>query len=178
MMRDAAQVLDGPIRQVGFVVPDLDAALQSWCSLGVGPWFTVRDLLQTDCRYRGELCEPTLSIAFANSGPLQLELIQQHGDDPSIYREFLAAGREGFHQFAWWAADFDAMRKTADDAGWPVVFSGDSGDVRFVYFELDTAISTVVEVMELNDSSRGMAELVAGAAANWDGVTDPVRSLA
>ena len=69
------------------------------------------------------------------------------------------------------------MRKKADDAGWPVVFSGDSGDVRFVYFELDTAISTVVEVMELNDSSRGMAELVADAAANWDGVTDPVRSL-
>ena len=176
-MRDARQILDGPIRQVGFVVPDLDAALQSWCSLGVGPWFTVRDLQQTDCRYRGELCEPTLSIAFANSGPLQLELIQQHGDDPSIYREFLAAGREGFHQLAWWAVDFVAVRRKADDAGWPVVFSGDSGDVRFVYFELDTAISTVVEVMELNDSSRGMAELVADAAATWDSVTDPVRSL-
>jgi len=31
--------------------------------------------------------------------------------------------------------------------------------------------------MELNDSSRGMAELVADAAATWDSVTDPVRSL-
>jgi catechol 2,3-dioxygenase-like lactoylglutathione lyase family enzyme len=177
MMRDARHVLDGPVRQVGFVVPDLDAALQSWCSLGIGPWFTVREIEQTGCRYRGELCEPTLSIAFANSGPLQLELIQQHGDEPSIYREFLDAGREGFHQLAWWAADFDAVTKKADAAGWPAVFSGGSGDVRFVYFELDTAISTVVEVMELNDVSRGMAELVADAAATWDGVTDPVRSL-
>src|SRR5437016_10659564 len=35
------------------------------------------------------------------------------------------------------------------------------------------AISTVVEVMELNDSSRGMAELVADAAATWDCVTHP-----
>ena len=40
-----------------------------------------------------------------------------------------------------------------------------------------TVSSTIFEVMELNDSSRGMAELVASAADRWDRVTDPVRSL-
>jgi len=49
--------------------------------------------------------------------------------------------------------------------------------VRFAYFELDPGISTVVEVMELNDGTRGLAELVASAADHWDGVTNPVRSL-
>jgi hypothetical protein len=58
------------------------------------------------------------------------------------------------------------------------VFSGDGGGTtRFAYFELDTTISTIVEVMELSDATRGMADLVAGAAAGWDGVTDPIRSL-
>jgi hypothetical protein len=170
-------VLEGPIRQIGYIVPDLDAAMESWCAMGVGPWFTMRNLEQKDCRYRGELSEPTISLALANSGPMQIELIQQHDDTPSIYREFVDAKTEGYHQLAWWVSDFDAMMEKAAGAGWPIVWSGEAGDVKFVYFELEPRISTIVEVMELNDLTRGMAELVASAADGWDMVTDPVRSL-
>lgn len=173
---ETSSVLEGPIRQIGYIVRDLDAAVQSWCALGVGPWFTIRNLEQKDCRYRGELSEPTISLALANSGPMQIELIQQHDDTPSIYREFLEAGNEGFHQLAWWVDDFDAMLQKAAVAGWPIVWSGEGG-VRFAYFEPEPNISTIFEVMELTDSSRGMAELVASAADQWDRVTDPVRSL-
>ena len=176
MAADTSEVLEGPIRQIGYVVRDLDAAMRSWCALGVGPWFTIRNLEQKG-RYRGERCDATISIAFANSGPMQIELIQQHGDTPSIYREFLAAGGEGYHQLAWWVADFDAMMQKATAAGWPIVWSGEGGDTKFAYFELDPRISTVIEVTELNDATRGLAELVASAAEQWDGVTDPVRSL-
>ena len=171
-------VLDGPIRQIGYIVRDLDTVMQTWLALGVGPWFTMRNLEMADCQYRGELCEPTISIALANSGSMQLELIQQHDDTPSIYREFLDGGGEGFHQLAWWVADFDALLQRADVAGWSVVWSGDGGAVRFAYFEPEPTISTIFEVMELNDTSRGMAELVASAAKTWDGITDPVRPLA
>lgn len=173
---DISAVLEGPIRQIGYVVRDLDAAMQSWYRLGVGPWFTMRKLEQQG-RYRGELCEPTISLAFANSGPMQVELIEPHGDIASIYREFLDAGGDGYHQLAWWVDDFDTMMQKAAVAGWPIVWSGESGDTRFVYFELDPRISTVIEVMELTDTTRGLADLVAGAADDWDGVTDPVRSL-
>ncbi len=177
-MSDATDILPGPIRQIGYVVRDLDATMQSWCKVGVGPWFTMRNLEQKNCRYRGRYCEPTISIGFANSGPLQVELIQQHDGGASIYREFLDAGREGFHQLAWWTEDFDGLMKEAEAAYWPVVFSGDgNGVANFAYFELDTTISTVVEVMELNDSTRALAETVAKGAEQWDGVTDPVRSL-
>jgi len=177
MAIDTSAVLEGSIRQIGYIVRDLDAAMQSWCELGVGPWFTMRNLEMKDCRYRGERSEPTISIALANSGPMQLELIQQHDDTPSIYREFLDGGGEGFHQFAWWVADFNALLQRAELAGWPIVWSGDGGEVRFAYFEPEPAISTIFEVMELNDTSRGMAELVASAADSWDGVTEPIRSL-
>jgi hypothetical protein len=177
MGADTHEVLEGSIRQVGYIVRDLDAAIRSWLPLGVGPWFTIRKLAQKGL-YRGEHCEPTLSIAFANSGPMQIELIQQHGDTPSIYREFLEAKGEGFHQFAWWITDYDAMIQKAAAAGWPIVWSGGGADgTRFAYFELDPKISTVVEVTELNDGIRGLANLVASAADQWDGVTDPVRSL-
>ncbi len=177
-MSHPSDILPGAIRQIGYVVRDLDAAMQSWCSLGVGPWLTMRNLEQPNCVYRGQPSEPTVSIAFANSGPLQVELIQLHDDGPSIYREFLDAGHEGFHQLAWWAEDFDGFMQRAEAAGWPVVFSGDgNGTTQFAYFELDTMISTIVEVMELNDATRGLADAVANAAAGWDGVTKPVRAL-
>jgi catechol 2,3-dioxygenase-like lactoylglutathione lyase family enzyme len=133
---------------------------------------------QLGCRYRGEPCAPTLSIGFANSGPMQIELIQQVDDGPSIYREFLDAGGDGYHQLAWWAEDFDGMLARADAAGWPLVFSGDAGGAaRFAYFELDPTISTIIEVTELNDVTRGLADLLEGATAAWDGTTEPVRSL-
>jgi hypothetical protein len=48
-------VLEGPIRQIGYIICDLDAAMQSWCSLVAGPWFTMRNVEQR-CRFRGELC--------------------------------------------------------------------------------------------------------------------------
>jgi catechol 2,3-dioxygenase-like lactoylglutathione lyase family enzyme len=170
-------VLDGAIRQVGYVVRDLDDAIAAWLGLGVGPWYTIREMAQTGSVYRGEPSEPTISIGFTNSGPMQIELIQQHGDTPSIYREFRDAGGDGYHQLAWWTPDFDALMARAEAAGWPVVFSGGTGGTRYAYFELDQRISTIVEVTELNEMTQGLATMLETATAEWDGVTDPVRSL-
>jgi hypothetical protein len=66
---------------------------------GVGPWYVIRRLRQ-HALYRGEPCTVTTSIALAYSGDLQLEVIHQDDDTPSIYTEFLASGREGFHLLA------------------------------------------------------------------------------
>src|SRR5262245_34149964 len=170
-------VLDGAIRQVGWVVRDLDDAIASWVALGVGPWYTIRELPQPGSVYRGEPSDPTISIGFANSGPMQLELIQQHGDTPSIYREFRDAGGDGYHQLAWWTPDFDALLARAEAAAWPVVYSGGTGGTRFAYFELDQRISQIIGVTELNEMTQGLADMLESAAAEWDGVTDPVRSL-
>jgi hypothetical protein len=46
-------ILPGPIRQIGYVVTDLDQAMAGWLELGVGPWFVLRGLpVRAD--YRGE----------------------------------------------------------------------------------------------------------------------------
>ena len=178
MAEEPRTILPGAVRQNGYVVRDVDAAMESWLAVGIGPWFTMREFPQQNGDYRGELCEPVLSIAFANSGPLQLELIQQHDDGPSIYREFLDAGREGFHHLAWWTEDFPATMAKVEAARWPVVQSGDgNGVAHFAYFELDGATSTVIELMELNDATDLLASTVATGADEWDGTTDPVRPL-
>lgn len=169
--------LPGPIRQIGYVVTDLERALAEWLALGVGPWFVVREHTQRVI-YRGEPCEVTISIALANSGELQVELIHQHGDTPSIFTEFLAAGRGGFHQFNWWTTDFDAAVAAAEAAGWPVVWTGDAESVtRFAYVEPPAGgLATVYEIMELTELATGMGDFVRDAARDWDG-SDPVPTV-
>ncbi|WP_284225549.1 VOC family protein [Mycobacterium antarcticum] len=167
--------MPGPIRQIGYVVRDFDAVLDSWIALGVGPWFVVREYTQ-QAIYRGEACEVTISIALANSGDLQVELIHQHGDTPSIFREFLDGGREGFHQLAWWTANIDASVASAEAAGWPVVWSGGDGTTtRFAYVEpLPGGQATVFELMELTEVTSAMGAMIRDAARDWDG-RDPIR---
>jgi hypothetical protein len=173
--RDAP--LPGVIRQIGYIVRDIDQAIATWLTLGVGPWYVLRGQ-QQDGLYRGEPCTVTLSIAFANSGELQIELIQSEDDTPSIYREFLDSGREGFHQFAWWAEDFDAAMKSIEASGRPVVWSGGVADAtRFAYVESPVGPTTILEIMELTEVTSGMAEFVRAAATDWDG-TDPIRPIA
>jgi catechol 2,3-dioxygenase-like lactoylglutathione lyase family enzyme len=169
-------VLPGPIRQIGYVVTDLDAALASWVGLGVGPWLVIRGLPMR-ARYRGEPCETTLSLALSNSGEMQLELIQQHDDTPSIFTEFLAANGPGYHQLAYWTEDFDATMTAVEEAGWPVVWSGgeDLG-VRFAYVEPPHSPVTVVEISELTAAQEATATFIRDSAANWDG-SDPIREM-
>ena len=68
-------ILPGQIRQIGYVVTDLDRAIAKWVDLGVGPWFVMRHLSQR-VDYRGQPTEITISLALSNSGDLQVELIQ------------------------------------------------------------------------------------------------------
>jgi catechol 2,3-dioxygenase-like lactoylglutathione lyase family enzyme len=170
------RVLPGPIRQIGYIVSDLDTAIESWVNLGVGPWFVLRGI-PIRALYRGEPCETAITMALANSGEMQIELIAQDDDTTSIYSEFLASGREGYHQLAYWSDDFDETMGAVAAAGWPVVWLGDeSVGTRFAYVEPPNSPATIIEIMELNEATAGMGKFVSDAAAAWDG-TDPVRVL-
>jgi hypothetical protein len=169
-------VLPGPIRQIGYVVTDLDSALASWIELGVGPWLVIRGLPMR-ALYRGEPCETMLSLALSNSGELQLELIQQEDDTPSIFTEFLVSHGPGYHQLSYWTKDFEGTMRDVEAAGWPVVWSGGEGfGVRFAYVEPPNSPATVVEISELTDAQSASATFIRDAAVGWDG-SDPIREM-
>jgi catechol 2,3-dioxygenase-like lactoylglutathione lyase family enzyme len=172
-------ILPGPIRQIGYIVDDLDAALAPWVDLGVGPWFVMRGI-PIRASYRGQPCEVSISMALANSGEMQIELIQQEGDTPSVYTEFLRGDGPGYHQLAYWTEDFDATMASVRDAGWPVVWlGGEDVGTRFAYVEPPNGpayISQVIEIMENNEITAGMGKFVRDAAVDWDG-SDPIRFL-
>lgn len=170
----SATILAGPIRQIGYVVTDLDETMARWIAMGVGPWFVMRGVRQ-DVRYRGEPCSVTLDLAWANSGDMQLELIHQTCDTPSVNSEFLAEHGEGLNQLCWWTDDFDASMAAVRTAGWPVVWEGVDTIQRYAYVEPPTG-AAIAEITERTELLEGMAELIRSAALDWDG-TEPIRAL-
>lgn len=171
----------GPVRQMGFVVRDLEAALRHWTQvMRVGPFFHFERVPLVDFRHRGEPSDLWMSAALGQCGPVQIELIQQRNDAPSMYREFLEQGREGLQHIAFWSdeKDFDAQLTRAQEAGFSVAMSGATVDAtgRFVYFDQQQHPGTVIELSCITPTKKKVFDRVAEAAAAWDG-RDPVIRL-
>lgn len=166
----------GVARQNGYVVRDIEAAMQHWSSqLGIGPWFYLPDLAPKDFRYRGQPSPATMSVAFANTGNLQIELIQPLNDAPSAYRDFLAAGREGLQHLSSWEENLEQIIRRAADHGIGIYHEGRLGGARFVYFATETHPGTVYEVAAPDERTWELFRKVREAALSWDG-SDPIRT--
>jgi hypothetical protein len=108
----------GPVKQWGFVVRDLDAAMQCWVEqLGVGPWWGYRNV-RLNSRFQGIESEVLLDVALSYQNGVQIELIQQRDDSPSPYRAFYATPHaQMLHQVAYMVPDLDAALLEAKAAG-------------------------------------------------------------
>lgn len=169
----------GEIRQNGYVVRDIEAAMKHWIEvLGVGPFFYMPHIPCDSFEYRGESCNPDISIAIANSGDLQIELIEQHDDSPTMYKDFLDAGREGLQHVSSWEADIDSLVQRLTAAGHRIAQRGSMQDgvIRFVYFDTELHPGTVFEVSNLAGELAYIPEMVAQAAREWDG-SNPIRRI-
>lgn len=167
----------GEIRQVAYVVPDIEAAMAHWSRvMGVGPWFYNPRVPIRNYHYRGHSYEPHNSVALANAGALQIELLQPRNDVPSMYRDFLQAGFKGVQHVAYWTESFDADLARAQAAGLKVCMGGEVGDNgRFVYFEDDSGLpGTTIELSEVAGPKGRMFRMIRDASQDWDGA-QPVR---
>lgn len=167
----------GEIRQVAYIVPDIEAAMAHWSEvMGVGPWYYNPRVPIRNYHYRGERHEPHNSVALANAGSLQIELLQPRNDVPSMYRDFTRAGFGGVQHVAYWTENFDADLERALAKGFVVCMGGEVGENgRFVYFE-DTSgrPGTTIELSEVAGPKGKLFSLIREAAQGWDG-KNPVR---
>lgn len=165
----------GPARQNGYVVHDIEAAMRHWVNLGVGPWTYIEQVPVREFDYRGRPSDIDLSMALAYSGDLQLQLIQQLNDAPSLYWDFLEAHGEGLHHSAAWTTDMSAAVAKAKSFGFSIIQQGIIGENRFVDFDTEVHHpSTVMELFDISGAVGPLFESIRAAAADWDG-TDPIR---
>jgi Glyoxalase/Bleomycin resistance protein/Dioxygenase superfamily len=169
--------LFGPITQNGYVVRDIRAAMNHWIDvLGVGPWFFIEHVNTDYFRHRGKDSGAQMSIALANSGDLQIELIQQLNDAPSLYKEFLDAGHEGLQHVAFWTTAYQPLYDRALSLGYKVGHEGQIGGEqgRFCYFDSHGHPGSVIEISDISGNKGRFFQHIKKAAAAWDG-SDPIR---
>jgi len=173
----------GSVRQLGFVVRDLDRALEYWTkTLGVGPFFRICNLTPEQYRYRGQPSPaPDVTIALANTGDMQIELIQQHDDNPSAWRDFQVSGHEGFQHASSWLtrAEYDETLARMRAAGTMVLHEGvvpGSGE-RFAYLATDNGPGGFLfEIADAMDACYPLMQMVGEAVRGWAG-SDPISDV-
>jgi hypothetical protein len=166
----------GDIRQLGYVVPDIEKAMEYWAAvMGVGPWFYNPRVPIEGYHYDGRRYDVHNSVALANSGPIQVELIQTRNDAPSMYRDFQTAGHTGLQHVAYWTEKYDSDLALMESRGFKVKMGGTVGaNGRFVYFDREMHPGTVIELSEVVGPKGRMFETIRKASENWDG-SDPIR---
>lgn len=163
--------------QIGWVVDDIDAAIDWWrTTAGVGPFFVRKRSRVTDATYRGEpVGSYDLTLAFTQLGGMQLELIAQHDPQRSPYNEGGFAG-DRVHHFGGFVDDLDVAVGRYRARGADVVYSGRVGELRFVYVDTVAESGCMTELFERTPALVAQFATIARASATWDG-SEPIRSF-
>jgi hypothetical protein len=162
--------------QLGFHVEDVGAAARRWASaFGVGP-FSLAPRAASSSSYRGQRSQAEVEIAVAQAGPVQIELVHQFDDSPSVYRELFPANGNGLHQLCTMTHDFDGTKAHYEALGYEVTGEVEARGFRVAYVDTTRDFGFYTEVIDHNPGFLRFAARLAEMAATWDG-TDPVRIL-
>jgi methylmalonyl-CoA/ethylmalonyl-CoA epimerase len=146
----APGVLADNIAQIGYVVPEIHAAIRFFKEkLGVRNFLVKEDIAGQEQTYRGKPGDFRHSIAFGYAGNMQVELIQTLSG-ASTYSEFIEQNpRGGVHHLGIFVDDYAAAVADMNERGFDVVQTGRNCETRFAYFDVDHPIGTLLEVVYL-----------------------------
>ena len=170
----------GDLMQIAFVPENIDAALQYWTkTMGVGPFVRLEHAQNalTKTTFRGQPCEADYSLMIAYWGDVQVELIEQHNDAPSIYTEWRNNRSEGMHHVSILADDFEHVKKVCFAAGCSLLQDGESESAVFAYFDTHAGAGSILEVLCPGPEIRAYHQFMKTTCRGWDG-KDPIRQFA
>jgi Glyoxalase/Bleomycin resistance protein/Dioxygenase superfamily len=162
--------------QLGFVVDDLFSTAARWARVhAVGP-FHVMPPMEVPCTYRGTESEIAMQIAVAQAGPVQIELIEQQCDRPSVFRDLFAKSESGFHQLCTVTPDYEGKKAHFAQMGYELVCEIIANGSQLSYFDTVHDFGFFTEVVDETPGFLAQLGKIARACAQWDG-SDPVRVL-
>lgn len=166
----------GPIMQLSYCPTDYDAALAHWISLGAGPFFEMPHVQLENVRFRGKPSPIDFSMAIGYLGDIQIELIHQHNDAPSMYTEWHAEGREGLQHMCVLVDDIEDARRRITAQGGTVLQEGTlpGGAGAVIYVDTGGGPGTVMEYLEIGEAGRQGFAMMREAHRTWDG-SEPIR---
>ena len=168
----------GAVMQLAYVPADFDATLNYWIEvMGAGPFFALDHVKLEGVMYRGQPSDIDFSMVLGHWGDLQIELIRQHNDAPSIYKTWRDEGREGLQHVCILVDDMALARGVCAKAGAKVAQEAlVPGGGEVVYVETGGGPGSMVEILKPAPGGREFFAMMREAARDWDG-SDPMRRL-
>lgn len=168
----------GDIMQMGYVVSNLDAALEHWANvLGVGPFFVASNVPYAEVHYRGQPCDAQISVALASHRGMQIEIIEQIGGGTSIFSDFITKSGGGLHHVCSLCENLEDELSDWSARGVGVEMGGvTTTGIPFAY--LDTDPEQKGRVLELVQPTKGLLrffEKIESASAHWDETTTRIN---
>jgi hypothetical protein len=168
--------LFGAAVQQGYVVPDIDAAMQHWIARGVGPFF-IEHLRGIDAVVEDKAVKLELKAAFAYSGDQQIEVIQPLGSEPCVYTEYLRDNpRGGLQHLAFWCDSIPDTLDALQRSGRTFRVHQRYADAH-AYLDCVDAPGVMIQLMARTPQMEGLFRIIKDGAEHWNGVTDPVRRI-
>lgn len=135
------------ISQIAAVVHDLDDGMERFGAiLGITQWdvFRFEPPTLTDRTLYGEEADYSMKLSLGYIGDTMIELIEPM-EGESIYTEHLEEHGEGLHHIACFTFDDpESVVQEFEDAGMPVIQSGNFGGTPYWYFDTADVLNGVI----------------------------------
>ena len=140
------------IFQYAYFVEDLEKSAEQFAkTVGAGPFFIAPHHKTDRFEYRGKPVEADVSYAFAYAGHCQIQLIQQHDHQPSIYRDMFNEGEFGLHHIARLEADYEGAKSVLDQQGFEKACELYADGVWACYYDTRSSIHCFTEIHSITD---------------------------
>jgi hypothetical protein len=136
----------GGLFQQAWIVEDRDLA-EEMMRRSFGCERFVEFEMDAEWELRGHTVNCALSLAFARSGNMQIELMQPLRGE-GIHVEFLARHGPGAHHLGFLVDDLDATEAAAADDGVVKAMTGAFGGMRLCYLDTLDSLGVYLELIE------------------------------
>jgi hypothetical protein len=182
MIIQTAPGLNRKVRQIAFVVPNaIEWAHRHMKRFGSGPFFVLAHLPHDIQTYRGKPVDLDTTGVVGQWGDVMVELVEQHGDTPSAYRELYPTGGPGLHHLTVLVDDIHQAMADYEAQGFEnILYSvvspmGDGKPVPYTMMDTRSELGVLTEFYE-EPLVSDFYKLVRDAAADFDG-TNPIRYI-
>lgn len=140
------------IDQVCLVVRDLEKAVGRLQDLmNLGP-FQFKETDRPDAVVHGKKTHVRAKRAYAQAGPMELELIEPATGE-NIFWEFLDCRGEGVHHFGILVSDLDEELQRFKEKGIGVLQRSESARTRLAYLDTEKALGVILELRQRRAAS-------------------------
>ncbi|MBI1392359.1 MAG: hypothetical protein GC152_06410 [Alphaproteobacteria bacterium] len=172
------QTAFGPVVQVAYHAPDISAAAR-FCAVtyGAGPFYMMEHIPLRRSLHRGRARPFDHTSAYGQCGDVMVELIHQHGDEPSAVRDMFSRDAVGLHHLAVFVPQLDAALSAAEEEEMAIALDAETVDgVRFVMADARQSEGCMIELYEQSDALARFYAFIRRKSVDWKG-DEPLRRL-